>query len=355
MTADQPVADLWAQVVGQPDAVARLRRAVGSPTHAYLLVGPEGSGTREAARAFAADLLCDGLAGDAAVRARRQVALESHPCLTVVERIGASIDVEQLKDVVLRANMTPPEGDRQVIVLVDVHLVTNVPILLKTLEEPPASTVFVLLSEEVTPDMSTVASRCVEVEFSPVPEAQIIQHLVAEGIEPELAGVAAAGSGGSLSQARLLVDDPSASARRKLWYDLPERLDGSGATVAALVEEVMAATALLADPLTQRQKAELAELDRRVEMTGSRSAGERKALADRHKREQRRVRTADLRAGLAALVSGYRDRLAVDGLAEDFLAAAGSVQEVLERMVFNPNVELQLQALLTELPRRPGV
>ena len=46
--------DLWDEVVGQQDAVKRLQAAVDSPVHAYLLVGPEGSGTREAARAFAA-------------------------------------------------------------------------------------------------------------------------------------------------------------------------------------------------------------------------------------------------------------------------------------------------------------
>ncbi len=110
---------LWGEVVGQDVAVARLRASVTDPVHAYLLVGPEGSGTREAARAFAADLLVDGADPATVASGRRQVGAEAHPALTVVERVGASIDRDQMDDVVRRAHMAPPVGDRQVIVLVN--------------------------------------------------------------------------------------------------------------------------------------------------------------------------------------------------------------------------------------------
>lgn len=343
--------DLWAEVVGQDAAVAQLRAAAGSPVHAYLLVGPEGSGTREAARAFAADLLTDGLGPDAAAVVHRQVAAESHPSLTVVERVGASISAEQVREVVVSANMAPPEGTRQVVVLVDFHLSPNVaPILLKTLEEPPDSTVFVVLAEELPAEMATIASRCVQVAFDGVAESAIVERLIAEGIDPDAARTAAAGAGGSLAQARLLGRDPNAAARRERWYSVPERLDGTGATAAALVEELTAATEELAVPLTERQKEELVAFDERAELVGGRVAGERRALVDRHKREQRRVRTADLRSGLAALVARYRDALVDGGSPEDFLAAADAVQELTDALVFNPNETLQLQALLLALP-----
>ena len=79
-------------------------------------------------------------------------------------------------------------------------------------------------------------------------------------------------------------------------------------------------------------------------------AGERKALIERHKREQRRVRTADLRSGLAALVARYRDALIDGGDPEQFLTAADAVQELADALVFNPNETLQLQALFVTLP-----
>ena len=55
-TAEQTI-DVWAPIVGQEESVSRLRAAVDSPTHAYMLVGPAGVGTAQAALAFAAELL----------------------------------------------------------------------------------------------------------------------------------------------------------------------------------------------------------------------------------------------------------------------------------------------------------
>ncbi len=153
-----------------------------------------------------------------------------------------------------------------------------------------------------------------------------------------------------MTQARLLARDPNASARRERWHGVGRRLDGTGATAAALVEEVLAATDELAGPLTERQREELVAFDERAEMVGGRVAGERKALLDRHKREQRRVRTADLRSGLGALVAGYRDALVDGGSPEEFLAAADAVQDLADALVFNPNETLQLQALFVTLP-----
>ena len=57
LSAETAGVDLWADVVGQDDAIAELRAAVDAPVHAYLLVGPRGWGARELARAFAAGLV----------------------------------------------------------------------------------------------------------------------------------------------------------------------------------------------------------------------------------------------------------------------------------------------------------
>lgn len=343
--------DLWSEVVGQDVAVAQLRAAAASPVHAYLLVGPEGSGTREAARAFSADLLSEGLDAEASASVHRRVAVEGHLCLTVVERVGAGINKDQLRFVVEQAHRTPAEGDRQVIVLLDVHLTTEFARLLKTLEEPPGSTVFVLTAEELPTEMATVASRCVRVDLTPIAEPLIAARLVAEGIDPDLAQMAASGAGGSLSQARLLTRDPSAMDRRELWLGIPDRLDGTGATAAALADEVLEATELLAGPLTEIQVTELATFDEVAASTGNRLATERDAIVKRHAREQRRVRTADLRAGLGALLARYRGALVEGAASEDFLAAADSVQELCDALAFNPNTTLQLQSLFASLPR----
>lgn len=349
------VSDLWSEVVGQDAAVAELRSAAARPVHAYLLVGPEGSGKRAAARAFAADLLTaaadDPADPDTVERTRRLAGREDHPSLFVVERTGASLREEEISEVVRLAAMAPPEGSVQVFVLVDFHLVGGqAPRVLKSIEEPHPGTVFVVLAEEVTPELVTIASRCVTVEFGAVPQPLLIDRLLADGVDDEVARAAAASAGGSLQRARLLATDPGVLVRRDAWYTAPTRLDGTGATAAGLVDELLGTVDELLEPLVARQERETAELDALEEELGERRAGERTLLESRHKREQRRVRTDELRAGLATTVARYRDQVASGGSAEDFARAAVLVQEVCDGLVRNPREGLQLLDLFLHLP-----
>ena len=91
---------------------------------AYLFVGQTGWGTRRAADLFAGELLARH-DPETADRHRRLAAAESHPAIAVVERTGAAISVEEARDIARRAELAPPEGSHQVLVLVDFHLVRN--------------------------------------------------------------------------------------------------------------------------------------------------------------------------------------------------------------------------------------
>lgn len=344
--------DLWGQVVGQDGAVAQLRAAARNPVHAYLLVGPEGSGKRAAAHAFAAELLAAGTDPAEQERTRRLVATENHPALVVVERVGASITVDQADEIVRNASRSAAEGSIQVFVLVDFHLVGPAASkLLKTIEEPPPGTYFVVLAEVITPELVTIASRCVTIEFPTVPNSAILGELVRGGVDPEVAAAAATSAGGSMSRARLLAHDPGVSARRAAWYSAPEQLDGSGGAASDVVDRLLEGVDELLVPLLERQAAEVAELEATEAAVGERRLGDRNRLDARHKREQRRIRTDELRFGLATLVARYRDELVRGGSVEDFLAVADAVQVLCDGLVFNPNEPLQLRALFVSLPR----
>ena len=143
--------------------MAALRAAAANPVHAYLFRGPAGNGGLAAAHGFAAALLCpDGGCGECATC--RAALAGTDPDLHVVRRSGASVSKETMRQIVTLAQRRPLHAARQVIVVLDVHLVLDrAPVLLKTLEEPPGDTVFVLLADDVTPDLVTIASRCVEV------------------------------------------------------------------------------------------------------------------------------------------------------------------------------------------------
>ena len=349
------MADLYAAVVGQDRAVRHLRAAARAPVHAYLLVGPSGTGARDAARAFAADLLCAG-GGDGECDVCRRVMAGTHPDVIVVERTGASILVEEINEVLRLAVRPPAEGQRKVIVLNDFHLVDQqYPRLLKTLEEPPASSVFVVLADDLPAELATIASRCVRIDFGAVPVEAIESALVADGVEPHQAAEIAAASAGRIDRARLLAADPGFAARQALWRGVPARLDGSGATVAVLADELLASIDTVLDPLRDRQAVEAAELEERVARYGERGSG-RKDLEARHKREQRRVRADELRFGLATVASVYRDALEAEArngsgavAATTAVRAIAALDEAGLALVRNPAELLLLQGLLCTL------
>ena len=344
------MADLYEEVVGQDRAVRNLRAAARAPVHAYLLTGPPGTGTLSAALAFAADVLCvDGGCGVCGVCTR--VLARRHPDVTVVERTGASILVEEIDEVLRLAVRPPSEGARKVLVLVDFHLVDQqYPRLLKTLEEPPASTVFVVLAEDVPAELATIASRCVRVEFGPVPAEALAAALVRDGVEAGRAEEVAAAAGGRIERARLLARDDGFAARQSLWHGVPARLDGTGATVAVLCDELLASIESVSSPLRARQAIEMAELDERVARYGERGSGKRD-LDARHKREQRRVRADELRFGFVTLAGVYRDRL-VSGAAGGVMAASAAISALDaagEALIRNPNEVLLVQGVLAAL------
>ncbi len=215
MNSSDRAGRVFEAVVGQDRAVAQLRAAARAPVHAYLLTGPPGAGKRDAARAFAAALLCsEGGCGECDVCVR--VAAEVHPDLVVVERQGPYITVAQAREIQRLAFRTPNERSRKVLVLSDFHLVREAAgTLLKVVEEPPASTVFVVLAEHVPPELVTIASRCVRIELVALGRDDLVAALAVEGVDPGTAAEVAEAAGGRLDRARLagLVDrfdlDPS--------------------------------------------------------------------------------------------------------------------------------------------------
>jgi DNA polymerase-3 subunit delta' len=353
-----PVPELFAEVVGQEAAVATLVASAPHPVHAYLFLGPAGSGRRAAARAFAAALLCPA-GGDGTCSHCRRALAGTHPDLVVVERAGAAVGVDQARRLVGLAQRRPLEAARQVLVVTDVHLaLRSAPALLKTLEEPPAPTVFVLLAEAVPPELVTVASRCAVVRFSALAPATIAAWLEGRGVDPVRADLVAETAGGDLDRARLLAEDPEVAQRLAAWRSVPDALDGTGAAAARLAHDLADGLAQAAAPLKAHQEAELARLAADAEAVGERGVPGRREVTERHRREEHRWRTDELRAGLAVLSRAYqarlahsvagdsaRERMEVDrcGRAVDLITTAAT------GLPHNPNELLLLEALLVRL------
>jgi DNA polymerase-3 subunit delta' len=305
---------VFADVVGQERVVETLQRAAQRPVHAYLLVGPRGSGVENAARSFAAMLI--GVADDE--RGRALVLRGIHPDVVEFEPGGASYRVKDdvRQRVLPEAARAPIEADRKVLILLEAERLRgnqneSANAMLKTLEEPPARAVIVLVTSAPDDLLPTLRSRCQRIDFDPVPDSSVQAVLEREGVAPELAATAAALGGGQLARARAF-----AGPMRELhdaFSSAPARVDGTGATSLALAEELDRAVDAAADAAAQRHVAELAHFDAEMERLGytDRDAQRlRRRVEERQRREARRTRIDLLIEGVTAIESVYRDVLA---------------------------------------------
>ena len=218
------------EIVGHRRLVTLLSRAVAQETlpQSLLFAGTRGVGKRLTALALAETVNCvqpAQPATDAAVprdacgtcASCRRIARGVHPDVLVVEpgELG-SIKIEQVRDVIDRAGYRPFEGRRRVVIIdeADAMVPAAQNALLKTLEEPPPASVFVLLS--ATPDalLPTVLSRCQRLRFGELSPDDVAQVLMRDHEYDETeARAAAVDAGGSIGRALSAASADVAEAR----------------------------------------------------------------------------------------------------------------------------------------------
>lgn len=343
---------VWDVVVGQEGPVNLLRRGLAEPVHAYLFIGAHGCGSAAAARAAAAQVLSG--TDDAKDRTCDLVMRGLHPDVHHIRRDGASLLKAQAEEIIRLAATTGVESIRKVIVVHDVHTMdaSAAARLLKTVEEPPDGVVLFLLADQLVPSLTTIASRCVNVRFSPLTRETIVEALIADGAERAEAEEAAGAALGDLERARLLVDDPGLARRYRTFAAVPRRLDGTGATVAAIAAELTELVEASLDALKTRHGHEIAAKDAELAASGARKGG-KKALEDRHRREIRQHRTDELRTGLSRIAATYRDEMVERPELhnpETYARAVSVIHDAMGRLGLNVNEALLLRSLLWSLP-----
>lgn len=356
MTDSASHPSVYDAVIGQDHAIAKLRSLATSPAHAYLLVGPPGCGKEIAARAFIASRLQGS--ENPQERTADLVMRGIHVDVHELEREGAAISIEQAQEELIKlAPQTAVEGGFRSILVRDIHLLADVAqaAILKTVEEPGANNLIVLLGDDVLDSMITLASRCVRIDFSPIADDVIQSQLISEGTDPEKAQRIAYVAAGDLARARVLVHDSSLAERTRLFSQVPETLDGTAACALRIAETLLSAIEESLTAYKEQQALETADLEERARFLGERGSG-RKKLEDRHKRELRRHRTDEIRSGLRVLTLVYADALkqatqaTAHHLTDSYVRAVKTLRDASSALRLNVNERLLLENLLMGLP-----
>ncbi len=187
-TGYQVIARKWRpqtfdDVVGQDHVVRTLKNAIARNriAHAYLFVGPRGTGKTSTARIFAKALNCtDGPKADFDPKDPACVAIAEGSHLDVIEIDGASNNgVEQVRDLRDTVQYAPAQGKYKVYIIDEVHMLSTAAFnaLLKTLEEPPHHVKFVFATTDPQKVLPTIVSRCQRFDLKPIPTELIVQRL----------------------------------------------------------------------------------------------------------------------------------------------------------------------------------
>jgi len=234
----------WEDVTGQERAVRLLRGALGRGQihHAYLLAGPEGVGKELLARTFAQAANCE--AEDVSGRPcgscpscrgiergnfpdvsfhMPQAELLARGLVSRADLEGApskEIRVDEIRALARRLSFAALRGRRKVAIVTPADAMNERAqnTLLKTLEEPPPATTFLLVSANPDALLPTIRSRCARVQLGPVPEEALVARLLREKIPETEARERAARAQGSFSRAL---------AAQGEWRELLERVEAA--------------------------------------------------------------------------------------------------------------------------------
>ena len=312
---------VWDEVVGQPRVVAQLQRAArdDEPTHAWLFTGPPGSGRSTAARALAAALLCEHGTGCGQCHACRTAFAGTHADVTNFVTENPQISIEEARELVVRAQDRPSVGSWRIMIVEDADRMTERTsnVMLKSIEEPPPHTIWLLCAPSPMDVLVTIRSRCRAVTLKvPSPEdvarLLVARHGVTEERAVECARLAQCHVGVATRLA--LYDD--ARTRRQEVVSLPLSMRGVTQAVRAadrLHRLAVDESAADAEARNDEERAQLL-VSLGAPETGRVPPAIRGALnrleADQ-KRRSRRIQTDTLDRFLIDLTTFYRDVLSV--------------------------------------------
>src|SRR5690554_617640 len=225
-------------LVGQEHVVRTLKNAIKKNriSHAYLFAGPRGTGKTSTAKVFARAINCiNGPTITPCGECKTCKNIQSGRSMDVIE-IDATSNrgVDEIRELREKVKFYPGEGNYKVYIIDEVHMLTRGAFnaLLKTLEEPPESVVFILATTEPHKVIETILSRCQRFDFSLLTKSEIEKRLVficqKEGVQssPEAIQIIAESANGGMRDAISILDQAISYTDDELSADKLQKMLG---------------------------------------------------------------------------------------------------------------------------------
>ncbi len=223
----------FASIVGHTTIIDHLQQAIRlkKVSHAYIFSGESGMGKRTLADAFAASLQCEKEGIDACGHCKSclQAASKNHPDIHFITHEKASLGVDDIR---LQLNndiyIKPYSSKYKVYIIPDAEKMTEAAqnALLKTLEEPPAYAVILLLTTNIEAFLSTILSRCIALKLKPLEKTEIKQYLMEKSSLPDYqASISAEFSFGNLGRAIQYATGEQFQETKEAFLHLMKYLD----------------------------------------------------------------------------------------------------------------------------------
>lgn len=326
------------EIRGQDRAIDRLAREFESERvhHAHLFAGPDGIGKASAARAWAYRALCaqpQGMDGCGRCPACLKLSNDNHPDFMWVAPDGASIRIDQAREIAAATRYRPNEGRWRVVVIEQCEKMGEAAAnaLLKTIEEPSGQTLFVLMTSHPNLLLPTIRSRCAMVRFGRLSIERTEEILRAQGVDASAIPTLARLSRGAPGRALELFEDDAWENRGQWIADLARIAQG----------DQMAALRFAANAAQDRDRALM--LDRLSVWTGI----VRDAMVLSSTKRPDLVHNQDAQKGIEALARALS--------APRAFAWMEALERARARVRGNVNLRLIMDSLVLEFDEEPAL
>ena len=342
---------VFRDVISQPEAVTELLREIEKDSdvhHAWLFTGPPGSGRSELAFAFAAALVCSE-GGCGSCNSCQMVEVGNHPDVQVLNTEKVQISIDEVSEFIEKSLQMPAIANYRIMIIEDADRMSERTsnLLLKSLEEPPKGTIWMLCAPSEADLLPTIRSRVRRIMLK-VPSVADVARLLVEkyDVDEKLAMVSASQAQSHVGMARRLATNASARDRRRQVLELVLSIVDVPTAVAASEKLLKLAESDGAQLTGELDEQERVELMQRLGVTeDSKLTPSSRAQLRKLEEAQKKRSTRSKRDGL--------DRIFVDlmGFYRDVL----SVQLNSGQALINPDLAKEIGQLATDISQAQAI